>query len=86
MNLEMLSVVSGVNRLKEKLSVNTSNEFIYDSDIILDIPAGRRDQIEHNIDSYVISYTCKFGEIIFESFERLPLKHLAKYLILICKR
>ena len=58
MNLEMLSVVSGVNRLKEKLSGNTSNEIIYDSDIILDIPAGKRGLIEHNIDSYVTSYTC----------------------------
>ena len=56
MNLEMLSVVSeGVNRLKGKLSVNTSNEIIYDSDVVLDIPASRRDLIEHNIDSYVTS-------------------------------
>ena len=88
MNLEMLSVVSEeVNRLKEKLSVNTSDEIIYDSDI-LDIPAGRRDLIEDNIDSYVTSYTCKFGEIIletqvhlrrrFQDFERLPLKHLCE--------
>ena len=86
MNLEMLSVVSGVNRLKGKLSVNTSDEIIYDSDIILDIPADRRDLIEHNIDSYVTSYTCKFGEIIletqmhlrrrFQDFEKLPLRHL----------
>ena len=89
MNLEMLSVVSeGVNRLKENFSVNTSDEIIYDSDIILDIPAGRRDIIEHNINSYVISYTCRFGEIIletqgplrrrFQDFERLPLKVLCE--------
>ena len=50
-SLELLSVVSGVNRLKEKLSVNTSDEIIYDYDIILDITAGRRDLIEHNIDT-----------------------------------
>ena len=48
MNLEMLSVVSEVvNKLKEKLSVITSNEIIYKSNIVLDIPAGRRDLIEH---------------------------------------
>lgn len=64
----MLSVVSeGVNRLVKKLSINSGDDMIYDSDVILDVQAGRRDLIEHNIDSYLNSYTCKFGEIILET-------------------
>ena len=74
--------------MKGKLSVNSSGEIIYDNDIILDVAAGRRDLIEHNVESYSNTYTLKFSEIIletqvhlrkrFQDFEELPLKHLCQ--------
>ena len=47
--------------------MNSGDDISYHFDVILDVPSSRRDLIDHNIDSYVKSYSNKFSEIILET-------------------